>query len=91
LPYPPAKPNVWVPEGCEACTKTGYRGRGGLFELLVVTEDIESAIIARKSSTDIRDVALTHGMKTLREDGWTKAFKGMTSVEEVMRVTEDAG
>jgi len=91
LQYPPAKPTVWVPEGCEACTKTGYRGRGGLFELLVVTEDIESAIIARKSATEIRDIALKHGMKTLREDGWTKAFKGMTSVEEVMRVTEDAG
>ena len=91
LEYPPAKSTVWVPEGCEVCTKTGYRGRGGLFELLVVTEDIESTIIARKSSTEIREIALKHGMKTLREDGWTKAFKGMTSVEEVMRVTEDAG
>ena len=91
LAYPPEKSTVWVPGGCEACTKTGYRGRGGLFELLVVTEDIESAIIARKSSTEIRDIALTHGMKTLREDGWAKVFKGMTSVEEIMRVTEDAG
>jgi len=89
LPYPPAAQTVWAPGACEACTKTGYRGRGGLFELLVVSEDIESAIIARKSSTDIRELALRHGMKTLREDGWTKVFKGMTSVEEVMRVTEE--
>ncbi len=89
LPYPPAKETVWVPEGCDACTRTGYRGRGGLFELLVVTEDIESAIIGRRSSGEIRDIAIGHGMKTLREDGWLKVFKGMTSVEEVMRVTED--
>ncbi len=91
LPYPPARETVWEPQGCEACTRTGYRGRGGLFELLVVAEDIESAIIARRSSTEIRELSLKHGMKTLREDGWTKAFKGMTSVEEVMRVTEDNG
>jgi general secretion pathway protein E/type IV pilus assembly protein PilB len=89
LPYPPASPNVWVPNGCESCTKTGYRGRGGLFELLVVSEDIESLIIGRRSSTEIREAAIKHGLKTLREDGWLKAFKGMTSVEEVLRVTEE--
>ena len=89
LPYPPVSQTVWVPQGCESCTKTGYRGRGGLFELLVVSEDIESAIIGRKSASEIREIALRHGMKTLREDGWTKAFKGMTSVEEIMRVTEE--
>ena len=89
LSYPPAKQTVCVSDGCEACTKTGYRGRGGLFELLVVTEDIESAIIGRQSSSEIREIALTHGMKTLREDGWAKVFSGMTSVEEIIRVTED--
>jgi type II secretory ATPase GspE/PulE/Tfp pilus assembly ATPase PilB-like protein len=89
LSYPPAKQTVCVSDGCEACTKTGYRGRGGLFELLVVTEDIESAIIGRRSSSEIREIALTHGMKTLREDGWAKVFSGMTSVEEIIRVTED--
>jgi len=90
LPYPPSSENVWVPNGCESCTKTGYRGRGGLFELLVVSEDIESLIIGRRSSTEIREAAIKHGLKTLREDGWLKAFKGMTSVEEVMRVTEES-
>ncbi len=90
LPYPPASQNVWEPNGCESCTKTGYRGRGGLFELLVVTEDIESLVIARRSATEIREAAIRHGMKTLREDGWAKAFRGMTSVEEVMRVTEES-
>ncbi|MBO7653701.1 MAG: type II secretion system protein GspE, partial [Kiritimatiellae bacterium] len=77
--------------GCESCTNTGYKGRRGLFELLVVTEEIESQIVARKSATEIREVALKQGMKRLREDGWAKVFKGITSVEEVMRVTEENG
>ncbi|MFO7937085.1 MAG: GspE/PulE family protein [Kiritimatiellia bacterium] len=89
LDYPPASRRVWVPDGCEACTGTGYRGRGGLFELLVVSEEIESQIIARKSSLEIREQAVRQGMKKLREDGWVKIFNGMTSVQEVMRVTED--
>ena len=89
LDYPPASQTVWEANGCEACTGTGYRGRGGLFELLVVSERIESQIIARKSSAEIRDTAEEQGMKRLREDGWVKIFKGMTSVQEVMRVTED--
>jgi len=89
LEYPPQSQSVWTNQGCEACTGTGYRGRGGLFELLVVSEDIESQIIARRSSAEIRAQAALQGMKKLREDGWVKIFKGMTSVEEVMRVTED--
>lgn len=90
LSYPPAAHTVWQAVGCEKCNMTGYKGRRGLFELLVVTEDVASAVIARKSSQEIREIALTHGMKLLREDGWAKAFKGLTSVEEVMRVTEEA-
>ncbi len=89
LPYPPESKTIWKPGGCELCNNTGYKGRRGLFELLMVTEDVSSAIIARKSTQEIRDIAKTHGMKLLREDGWAKAFKGITSVEEVMRVTEE--
>ena len=89
LEYPPSSQTVWTPNGCEACTGTGYRGRGGLFELLVVSEEIESQIIARKSSLEIREQAARQGMKKLREDGWVKILNGMTSVKEVMRVTED--
>jgi len=89
LEYPPQSQSVWTTHGCELCTGTGYRGRRGLFELLVVSEEIESQIIARKSSTDIRMLAAAQGMKRLREDGWVKIFNGMTSIQEVMRVTED--
>lgn len=90
LPYAPAQEVVHEAVGCEFCKMTGYRGRGGLFELLVVNEEIESAIISRKSSAEIREVAQRYKMKLLREDGWVKIFRGMTSVEEVLRVTEDA-
>lgn len=89
LHYPPAGDTVWKAAGCELCNRTGYKGRRGLFELLMVTEDVASAVIARKSTQEIRDIAKTHGMKLLREDGWAKVFNGLTSVEEVMRVTEE--
>ncbi|MCL1919703.1 MAG: GspE/PulE family protein [Kiritimatiellaeota bacterium] len=89
LPTPPTSNIVWEANGCETCKKTGYKGRGGLFELLVVNDEIESLIIGRKSSATIREASLRSGMKTLREDGWIKVFRGMTSVEELFRVTED--
>jgi len=89
LATPPTSNIVWEANGCEYCKKTGYKGRGGLFELLVVNDEIESLIIGRKSSATIREASLRGGMKTLREDGWIKVFRGMTSVEELFRVTED--
>ena len=52
-------------------------------------EDIEGAIVRRENATQIRNLSLSKGMKTLREDGWAKAFKGVTSVKEILRVTED--
>ena len=89
LPYPPAKDTVFEPAGCDACSRTGYKGRRALFEVLEVDEDVESAIVRRENATQIRTLALSKGMKTLREDGWDKVFKGVTSVKEIMRVTED--
>ena len=89
LAYPPEKDTVFDPVGCEYCSKTGYKGRRAIFEVLEVDEDIESAIIKRQNATQIRELSLSKGMKTLREDGWHKAFQGVTSVKEIMRVTED--
>ncbi len=89
LAYPPERETVWEPDGCDSCSRTGYKGRRALFEVLEVDEDIESAIVKRQNATQIRDIALSKGMKTLREDGWAKVFKGVTSVKEIMRVTED--
>ncbi len=89
-PGEPPQDFVYAPVGCDACAHTGYKGRGAVFELLEVSEKIGSMIIARKSSAEIRNMALTEGMTTLRQDGWRKVFAGFTSVEELMRVTEDA-
>ena len=89
LDYPPAQETVFELVGCEACTRTGYRGRRALFEVLEVDEDIEGAIVRRENATQIRNLSLSKGMKTLREDGWAKVFKGVTSVKEILRVTEE--
>ena len=89
-PEPPPQDTVFAPAGCDACAHTGYKGRGAIFELLGVSEHIGSLIIGRRSSADIRKAAMAEGMATLRQDGWRKVFNGFTSVEELMRVTEDA-
>ena len=89
LDAPPERQTVFEPVGCDLCTRTGYKGRRALFEVLDVDEDIEGAIVRRENATQIRNIALAKGMKTLREDGWAKVFRGVTSVKEIMRVTED--
>ncbi len=89
LAYPPEKQTVFEPVGCDHCSRTGYKGRRALFEVLDVDEDIEGAIVRRENATQIRNLSLEKGMKTLREDGWAKVFRGVTSVKEIMRVTEE--
>ena len=89
LDSPPERDTVFEPAGCDKCTKTGYRGRRALFEVLEVDEDIEGAIVRRENASQIRDLSLSKGMKTLREDGWAKVFAGVTSIREILRVTED--
>ena len=89
LDMPPERDTVFEPFGCDRCSKTGYKGRRALFEVLDVDEDIEGAIVRRENATQIRNLSLSKGMKTLREDGWAKVFRGVTSVKEILRVTED--
>ena len=72
--------------GCQACSRTGYRGRIALQELLLVDEEMERAIIAHSSNDDIQRLALEQGMVPLRHDGLRKAALGITSVEEILRV-----
>ncbi|MBN2053359.1 type II secretion system ATPase GspE [bacterium] len=75
--------------GCKECGNTGYRGRLGIFELLLVDDRVREMILQRASSTEIRKVGRTMGMRTLRDDGWRKVKKGLTTIEEVLRVTQD--
>ena len=73
--------------GCRACNNTGYRGRTAIFEHMTVNEDIQKLVYERVPSTEIRKVARQTGMKTLREDGMLKVLSGVTTLDEVMRVT----
>jgi len=75
--------------GCDDCRGTGYRGRTGIYELFVITEDVRSLIIRRASSREIRRLAIDAGMVTLRQDGWARAVDGVTTIEEVLRVTQE--
>jgi type IV pilus assembly protein PilB len=78
---------LYRPVGCRACAKTGYRGRIALFEVMPVSEEIRTLTVLRHTSTDIADQAVADGMRALREDGLAKAVGGVTSLEEVLRVT----
>ena len=73
--------------GCSKCRETGYRGRIGLFELLPIDDAVRSKIQERVNATEIRNVAIAGGMKLLREDGVSKISRGLTTVDEVARVT----
>jgi type II secretory ATPase GspE/PulE/Tfp pilus assembly ATPase PilB-like protein len=77
---------VRVAVGCPACRGTGYRGRTGIFELLVVDEEIRDAVMHRQGAGPLRRLALEHGMRPLRSDGWRQVAAGVTTVEEVLRV-----
>ncbi len=77
-------------EGCPACKNTGYQGRIGLYELMDMTEAVRSLIISKASSSAIKAAAAQSGFKTLRQAGLLKAAAGVTTMEEVLRVTQDA-
>jgi general secretion pathway protein E/type IV pilus assembly protein PilB len=76
----------WQGAGCEYCSGTGYRGRIGIFELMVINDELRNLIYQKASSTDIERRARQLGMKTLREDALQKVYSGITSLEEVKRV-----
>ncbi|UCF14484.1 MAG: type II secretion system ATPase GspE [Phycisphaerales bacterium] len=75
--------------GCSSCQNTGYRGRVGIFEMMVVTDDIRSLIIQNASPRDLREASAKQGMTSLRDDGFRHLAEGRTTVEEVFRVTKD--
>ncbi len=75
--------------GCRACRHVGYRGRIGLFELLVTTPKIRQLAHDHANTWEISQTAIQEGMRTLREDGWEKVLSGITSISEVVRVTKE--
>jgi len=75
--------------GCDECRGTGYRGRTGIYELFPITEDVRSLVLRRAPSREIRRLAVDAGMVTLRQDGWARAVDGVTTIEDVLRVTQE--
>jgi general secretion pathway protein E len=84
----PAVPTVWKGTGCRTCRSTGYRGRTGIYELLVNNDKLKDMVVQRVNAGVIRNEALKNGaMRTLRQDGWRKVQLGQTTIEEVARTT----
>jgi type IV pilus assembly protein PilB len=79
-------PTLYRAVGCTVCSKTGYKGRLALHEVMVVSEEIERLAVEHASATVIEKVAIAEGMVTLRDDGLAKVLAGVTSLEEILRV-----
>jgi type II secretory ATPase GspE/PulE/Tfp pilus assembly ATPase PilB-like protein len=76
-------------KGCEKCSHTGYWGRTGIYEFLKMTDDVQKLILGKKDSNIIKEAARKNGLRTLREDGWLKVKQGVTTISEVLRVTQE--
>ena len=84
-----ARPMFRRGRGCDACAGSGYRGRTGIYELMVVTDEMRVRVVAGTPLDEIRLLARRQGMVPLREDGWAKVCSGITTIEELLRVTSE--
>ena len=84
-----ADPVLSVGSGCDACNGTGYRGRTGIVEILVMTDEVRKAVVQRASAQDLQRAAMEAGMITMFEDGMKKAVAGLTTLDEILRVTRE--
>ncbi len=82
------KAHIYIGEGCEKCLDTGYYGRTGIYEILKMTEQIKQTILSSSDANVIKQVAIKEGMKVLRQDGADKIMKGLSTTEEILRVTQ---
>jgi general secretion pathway protein E len=80
---------LWRGRGCEACMQSGYRGRTGIFELLLMDNDVRHLLTSGADSVTIKEAAVRRGMATLFGDGMRKVMAGVTTLDEVMRVTQE--
>jgi general secretion pathway protein E len=76
--------------GCDACRGSGYRGRSGIYELLVLNDTVRTLIMQQANANTIKNAAVQHGMRTLLQDGARKVLQGTTTVEEILRVTQES-
>jgi type IV pilus assembly protein PilB len=91
-PEQAAQKKFYYGRGCERCNNTGYKGRMGIYELLIINDSLRDMIISETSLDTFRDECRKFGMRTLRESGMMAIHAGQTSIEEVIRETmlEDA-
>lgn len=80
---------LYIGSGCKECNNTGYLGRVGIFEVLVISEKIARLILSREPAQGIEEEAITDGMVTMKQDGFLKVIEGITTIEEVLRVAEE--
>ncbi len=81
-------PRFYRAQGCQNCFNTGYKGRLGIFEIMVLNDSLKSLILKTHDSNQIKSMALEHGIITLHHDGIQKVLNGITTMEEVLRVTQ---
>ncbi|KKR57827.1 MAG: Type IV-A pilus assembly ATPase PilB [Candidatus Uhrbacteria bacterium GW2011_GWE2_40_58] len=84
-----SKFKLYKGKGCNVCNHTGYHGRIGVFEMLVVTDAIREAIMQEKNADEIHDIAIAEGMTSMLHDGLSKVIVGQTTLEEIMRVVRE--
>ena len=89
IPYDLEIPRAVIGSGCKECRGRGYKGRIGIFEVLLMNDEVRSMALKQASTSEIRRLAVQLGMKGLREDGWRKVAAGMTTVDEVLRLTQE--
>jgi len=88
FPHDPQRPpTLYRASGCSVCAGTGYRGRLALHEVMVVTEEMEQLVVRNSTGNELRALAIAQGMVPLRLDGWHKVTQGLTTIEEVLRVS----
>jgi type IV pilus assembly protein PilB len=76
-------------DGCKSCGGSGYKGRVGIYEVLSNSTDIQKLIVSNATSDEIQNQAIKEGMNTMQLDGFIKALRGQTTVEEILRVTSE--
>ena len=85
----PDVPQAYRSRGCKACQQTGFHGRSAIYELLFMSQPIKDLVVQKVSADVLRRTAVELGMRTMREDGWEKVKAGLTTLDEVLRVTQE--
>jgi type IV pilus assembly protein PilB len=89
--HPEHKVTLWRGRGCDNCRQTGYKGRIGIYEMMLINEEVAELVVRRAPLADVREAARANGMKTLKEDGLEKVLQGVTTPDEIRRVVFTAG